>query len=70
VIAGPRRISDLPSCSEVRTDAYRRLGNVEDVLRSDWRPGGEPTARQARAMRKAAKAIAEAKAWLTEAVYR
>ncbi len=32
----------LPTFEQMRHDAYRLLGDAEDELRSDWRPGIGP----------------------------
>ncbi len=57
----------LPTFQEIRSDAYRLLGDTQDVLRSDWPEGHGPTAKQAKAVAKARDHIAKAKAALNEA---
>jgi hypothetical protein len=60
----------LPFFEVSRSNAFRMLGKAADELRSDWHPGHAPTARQLTAIRKAQRAIADAKAALDEAVRR
>lgn len=57
----------LPTFQEMRHNAYAMLGDVEDELRSDWRPGTGPTSEQAQAAREAKVLIAQAKAALNRA---
>ena len=57
----------LPTFQEMRREAFAMLGDVEDVLRSDWRSGTGPTTEQADAAMQARRHIAEAKAALDEA---
>lgn len=57
----------LPSFEDIRFDAYSALGDVEDVLRSDWRRGYGPTPAQADAVRDARRHIAAAKEALNRA---
>lgn len=54
-------IGRLPTFEEIRAEAYRLLGDAQDVLRSDWRPGAGPNDAQADALRDARMAIADAK---------
>lgn len=58
---------NLPSFEEMRARAFALLGDAEDELRSDWRPGTGPTAEQGRAASEAKQAIAQAKAALNRA---
>lgn len=60
-------MSQLPNFEGVRREAYRLLGDAQDVLRSDWAEGTGPTAEQATALQRARRAIAEAKEALNEA---
>lgn len=60
-------MSELPSFDDIRADMFRRLGDVEDVARSDWRPGTGPTKRQGAALARARKHIIAAKAALDAA---
>lgn len=48
----------------MRANAFALLGDVEDELRSDWRPGTGPSHEQADALREAHRAISQAKAAL------
>jgi hypothetical protein len=57
----------VPTFEDMRREAFSRLGDVEDVLRSDWRPGTGPTWKQADAMIDAQRHIAQAKAALDKA---
>ena len=59
--------NQLPTFEDIRQDAYRELGDVQDGLRSDWRPGAGPTQAQARALADAKEHIAQAKAALNRA---
>jgi hypothetical protein len=58
---------ELPTFDEMRSNAFAMLGDVEDELRSDWRPGAGPSSDQAEALREARQAIALAKAALDRA---
>jgi hypothetical protein len=58
---------DLPTFSDIRFEAYGLLGDVDDVLRSDWRRGHGPTPAQAEAVREARRHIALAKDALNRA---
>lgn len=69
-MTGPRTLDQLPSFSEVRVRAYRRLGDARDELASDCRPDAQPTARQSAAVGRALRAIGEAKAALDQATLR
>ena len=60
----------LPTFDDMRADAYTLLGDVQDVLRTDWRPGTGPTLRQADATIEAQRHIARAKAALDRAAHR
>lgn len=60
-------MSDLPTFEDMRRQAHRALGDAEDELRSDWRPGSGPTAEQGKAAREARSLIAEAKRALDRA---
>lgn len=60
-------MSDLPSFEDIRADMHRRLGDVQDVARSDWRPGTGPTRKQRAALDRARKHIIAAKAALDAA---
>lgn len=64
------RAENLPTFEDGRRNAYRLLGDAADELRSDWREGTGPTARQARAKVRAMELIGEAKAALNEAAQR
>lgn len=57
----------LPSFEEIRRRAYALLGDAEDELRSDSRPGTGPTREQGRALTEAVQLIAQAKAALNRA---
>ena len=57
----------LPTFEDMRREAFGMLGDVEDVLRSDWRSGTGPTTEQADAAMQPRRHIAEAKAALDEA---
>lgn len=61
------RPGDLPAFQDSRRRAHRLMSDASDELRSDWRPGAMPTARQYEALRRALHAIAEAKSALDEA---
>jgi hypothetical protein len=54
----------LPTFEEMRQRAFALLGDAEDELRSDWRPGAPE---QGRAAGEAKQAIAQAKAALNRA---
>jgi len=55
----------LPSFEEIRSQAYRQLGDAADWLRSDWSPlGSELTDAQAEGRREALRLIGQAKAAL------
>lgn len=58
---------ELPPFAYIRVRAYVQLGDVEDLLRSDWAPGTGPTRGQGHALHEAVLAIARAKAALNEA---
>lgn len=60
-------MADLPTFEEMRRNAYALLGDAEDELRSDWRPGTGPTSEQGSALYLARQAIAQAKAHLNVA---
>ena len=51
----------LPTFEEMRRNAHRLLGDAQDELRSDWRPGTGPTDAQADAAAEAREFIAKAK---------
>jgi hypothetical protein len=57
----------LPSFEDIRVQAYAVLGDAEDWMRSDWRPGTGPSAAANRARIQAVKAIAAAKCALNAA---
>jgi hypothetical protein len=57
----------LPTFEDLRFEAYGALGDVEDVLRSDWRAGHGPTRAQADAVSDARRHIAAAKEALNRA---
>lgn len=57
----------LPTFEDMRSRAFALLGDVEDELRSDWRPGAGPNDEQADALRDARRAIRDAKAALDRA---
>lgn len=63
-------MANLPTFEEIRADMFRRLGDVQDVARSDWRPGTGPTKQQAAALARARKHIASAKEALDAAAAR
>lgn len=63
-------MSQLPTFQEMRHEAFAMLGDVEDVLRSDWRSGTGPTTAQADSATEARRYIAEAKATLDQAARR
>lgn len=60
----------LPTFEEIRAEAYRVLGDAQDVLLSDWLPGAGPTDSQADALRDARLALADAKSALNDAARR
>lgn len=60
-------VGRLPTFEEIRAEAYRLLGDAQDVLRSDWLAGAGPTDGQADALRDARMAIADAKQALNDA---
>jgi hypothetical protein len=60
-------MANLPSFEEIRADMFRRLGDVLDVARSDWRAGAGPTKRQAAALARARRHIVAAKVALDAA---
>lgn len=60
-------MSRLPTFEGVQREAYRLLGDAQDVLRSDWAEGAGPTLEQAAALQRARRAVAEAKEALNEA---
>ncbi len=60
-------MSTLPTFEEMRCNAFALLGDAEDELRSDWRPGAGPTKEQAQATAEARRHIAAAKAELDRA---
>lgn len=51
----------LPTFEDMRRRAFAKLGDVEDELRSDWRPGTGPTTAQTKAAQEAKVHIAKAK---------
>lgn len=55
---------ELPTFDDIRSNAFAMLGDAEDELHSDWRPGAGPNLDQADALREARQAIARAKAAL------
>lgn len=57
----------LSTFEEMRRNAHKQLGDVEDELRSDWRTGTRPTKDQAAAWHKARNFIDKAKAALDRA---
>lgn len=57
----------LPTFDDIRANAFTLLGDVEDELRSDWRPGTGPNDEQAEAIQEARRAIVQAKAALDKA---
>lgn len=57
----------LPTFEKMRRAAHAQLGDVQDILRSDWAPGTGPTVAQADAAAEARKHIALAKAALDRA---
>jgi hypothetical protein len=59
--------SCLPALRRCLSWAYKLLGDAEDWLRSDWRPGTAPGTDQAAALRDARAAIREAKEALNKA---
>lgn len=61
------RAEGLPTFEEMRRNAYRLLGDAADELRSDWREGTGPTARQNLAKVRAMELIGQAKDALNEA---
>jgi hypothetical protein len=60
-------MTQLPTFQEMRREAYAKLGDVEDILRSDWRSGTGPTTEEADAGSEARRYIAKAKAALNRA---
>ncbi|NKX56824.1 hypothetical protein [Arthrobacter mobilis] len=60
--------SEQPIFDEALQRAIGMLGDVENELNSDWRPGTGPTEAQSRTLADALRAIADAKAALDEAV--
>lgn len=61
---------DLPTFEDMRRNTHRLLGDAQDELRSDWKPGTGPTDRQAEAAAEARSHIAEAKDALDRAARR
>lgn len=57
----------LPTFEDMRRQAYGKLGDVEDILRSDWRSGTGPTLAQANAATEAKVLIDKAKNALNRA---
>ena len=57
----------LPTFEQIRARAHGVLGDAEDWLRSDWRPGTGPTQKAGAAVRRARACIARAKAALDDA---
>ncbi|WP_329521075.1 hypothetical protein [Spirillospora sp. NBC_01491] len=62
-----RSTQHLPAFEEIRRNAHRELGDVEDLLRSDWAPGAGPTFDQVEALSQARQCIALAKQALDRA---
>lgn len=60
-------MAELPTFDEMRSNAFALLGDAEDELRSDWRPGTGPNDEQAEAIQEARRAIVQAKAALDKA---
>jgi hypothetical protein len=60
-------MAELPTFDEMRSNAFALLGDAEDELRSDWRPGTGPNDEQAEAVQEARRAIVQAKAALDKA---
>jgi hypothetical protein len=65
----PRTTSELPTFEDMRHRAYAALGDVQDELRSDWRPGTGPTEEQGAAAHEAKVFIAKAKEALNRAAH-
>lgn len=57
----------LPTFEDMRFEAYGALGDVADILRSDWRTGHGPTRRQAETVAEALRHIGAAKEALNRA---
>lgn len=49
-------MNELPTFHQIRDRAYALLGDVQDELRSDWRPGTGPTKQQGEARELVAQA--------------
>lgn len=60
-------MTELPTFEEMRRNAFALLGDAQDELRSDWRPGTGPSREQGEAVQVARRHIAAAKAALDEA---
>lgn len=60
------RARRLPTFEEIRRDAHKELGDVEDLLRSDWVPGTGPSPKQAELLSHVRSAIRSARAALDE----
>lgn len=60
-------VNPLSTFEEMRQNAHRLLGDAQDELRSDWRPGTGPSDRQADDLYDARQHIAKAKAALDRA---
>lgn len=54
-------MSEWPTFQDMRHRAFALLGDVQDELRSDWKPGTGPTEEQADALHEAQIAIQKAK---------
>lgn len=54
-------MAELPAFEDGRREAYKLLGDAEDWLRSDWRPGSGQDAGQAAGLWEAKAAIRTAK---------
>lgn len=61
------RHTSLPTFEQIRRTAHGELGDVEDLLRSDWASGRGPTDGQADALTEVRQHIAAAKAALDRA---
>lgn len=64
------RTDQLPTFEDMRRNAHRLLGDAQDELRSDWRPGTGPTSAQGDALAEARRHIAAAKEALDRAAHR
>lgn len=60
-------MQQLPTFSAIRRQAEQHVSDAQDWLRSDWADDAGPTEEQTQALRRAQRALAEAKQALHEA---